>query len=696
MTFEYLLSLLKRALPLALIGMLGMGAVALVYSLVSPKVYLATARILVQPSAPITIDPDQPQRGPAYDESLVDTQVEVMESPVIADKVVRGQNLIADPEFGRGSVAATAKQFAKALQIRRVGMTSLVDISVESGSAQRAAQLADMTANAYVEAEKDRLRAETQAANKLLKDRVDAMASEVRDADAAVQNFRIENNLMSVNGATLSEQSAAVINDSLAQARAEENAAAAALASVRSASLPLGQANTQPALAAARAQQAAAQQEMSAVEAKYGPQHPVYIAAQQRLRESNRAVAAESSRGQSAVAANRQVEVSQAQERLAAASNKRRSLEQSAGANASSLARNSRAATQLSDLQRKADALRSTYNTYLTRYQQTLTQLGTERGSGKVLSPAVVPSKPYKPNTMLNVVLGLLGGLLSGIGVAAAMMMFESHFSTGKQVEKALGLEALPSLPSARSSELDVSDSSSAGLAEQMRLHPTGSFSEMHKSLIAALDRPTRTGPNKIVAITSALPKEGKTTASICLAQAAAQLGKRVLLIDADQRRRGVTRALMPEAARGLRDVLTGAANWREVVRPGTVPGMDLLPATRVAEANVDIFSSVKLPELFDSLRQAYDLVLVDTAPVLPIVDTRIIVRHVNSVLLLCRWRSTPRRAVSNALDTLAAADAAIAGLALTVVDLNGQTKFGYGDTAFYYKQYRSYYNSVA
>lgn len=698
MTLDRISAVARRLLPFALVGLLIGAALALAYSLSAPKLYETSARILVEPRTASLTDQNAVVGSTQKDASIVDTEVEFLESGSVAERVVRRQGLMRDPEFGAATVEEAVDKFQDALAIRRAGLTALIDIAVASRSPERAARLSNATAAAYVELQKERKRGDTLAANKLLKDRVDGMAGELRAAEAAVQRYRIDNNLMSVNGATLAEQSASQIGDQLAEARARERAAQAELASAAAAPVGVDQANAQQSLGTLRARQAEARQEMSAAATKYGPRHPVYLAAQERLEQIDRSVSQEQARARAAVTAGRGQEVSRLRADAAAASNLRRSLEASAGQTAAGLARNSAASTRLADLERQAAAIRATYEAYLNRYQETLTQLGTERSDASVVSAAAVPTAPFRPSTTLNLLFGALAGLLTGLSLATILMLFESHLSTGQQIEELFDLEALPSLPTARSAGLvtERGSASSFDLARRMLDQPTGPFAEMHRNLLNALDRPVAGEPNRVVAITSTLPKEGKTTAALCLAAVSAQIGRRTLLIDADQRRRSVTRELAGGATVGLRDALKGTVPARDAIVECAIRSLHLLPATAGAAGATDVFRRDEVAALLESLKPHYDLVLIDTAPVLPIADTRIVAGAADSVLMVCRWRSTSRRALETALELLGRADAPIAGVSLTQVDLRRQARLGYGDEGFYYNQYKDYYLAPA
>jgi succinoglycan biosynthesis transport protein ExoP len=218
----------------------------------------------------------------------------------------------------------------------------------------------------------------------------------------------------------------------------------------------------------------------------------------------------------------------------------------------------------------------------------------------------------------------------------------------------------------------------------------------MHKSLLSALERPLDGKVNQVIAVTSSLPREGKTTSTMCLAAMASHLGRRVLLVDCDQRRRSVTRALVDKAQVGIAEVLRGTASLDAAIQKAPAKGVDFLPASLVPAADIDIFTLDSFPALIATLRQRYDLILLDTAPIRPVADTRLVVPHVDSVLFVARWRSTSRKAVHAALRVLGSIDAVFAGITLSIVDLRKQAKFGYGDASFYYQQYKDYYDKVA
>jgi capsular exopolysaccharide synthesis family protein len=198
----------------------------------------------------------------------------------------------------------------------------------------------------------------------------------------------------------------------------------------------------------------------------------------------------------------------------------------------------------------------------------------------------------------------------------------------------------------------------------------------------------------KIVAVTSSLPGEGKTTTSICLGRASALQGARVVVVDCDLRRRTVNRVLGAEPTVGLLEVLSGESTLQEAIVVDKDTGAHFLPLAKSAFTPKDVFGTVAMDRLLTDLRARYDLVVLDTAPVLPVADTRVLAPKADAVIFLARWRKTPQHAIEAAFRLLSGTGAHMGGVALTQVDMKQQAKYGYGDAGYYYAEYKKYYVS--
>jgi len=194
--------------------------------------------------------------------------------------------------------------------------------------------------------------------------------------------------------------------------------------------------------------------------------------------------------------------------------------------------------------------------------------------------------------------------------------------------------------------------------------------------------------------VTSAMPGEGKTTTTFCLGKSMAMSGAKVVVVDCDLRRRNISRLLGVEPESGLTEVLQGLAHLDDVLIEDKASGAWFLPLAKSPYNPRDLFGSQAMDRLLEELRRRFDIVLLDTAPVIPVSDTRLLAPKADVVVFLVQWRKTPRKAIEAAFAMLRSVGAEVAGIALTLVDVREQAKYGYGDPGYYYRSYKKYYAS--
>jgi capsular exopolysaccharide synthesis family protein len=195
-----------------------------------------------------------------------------------------------------------------------------------------------------------------------------------------------------------------------------------------------------------------------------------------------------------------------------------------------------------------------------------------------------------------------------------------------------------------------------------------------------------------VVAITSALPDEGKTTTALCLARTAALAGSRVILIDCDLRQRSLGRVLDKEPTAGLLEVLNGEVDLKSVIVTDVGTSASFLPLAKSAFTPRDVFGAQAMTDLLAHLRSHFDLILLDTAPALAVADTRVLCPKADAVVFVTRWRRTSRKAALMALRALSDGGAYISGVALTQVNVREQARVGEG-ASYYYRAYKKYYS---
>lgn len=346
---------------------------------------------------------------------------------------------------------------------------------------------------------------------------------------------------------------------------------------------------------------------------------------------------------------------------------------------------------QLRELEREAAANRAVYESFLNRFKETSQQEDFQTPDSRVISAATPPGSPSYPRKSLVLVLVLgLSGML-GVGVAFLLEHLDNGLQTGRDVEQALGLPHLVSLPATPAEK--GPDGKPLSPQDYLLLKPLSAFSESLRSLRSALQLSNVDNPPKVILFTSALPNEGKTTSSVGFARAAAASGLKVALIDCDLRHPSVHKAFglkRPEA--GLVEFLAERLDLKQVMVKDPKSELDILPIATGTANPPDVLGSTQMRLLLERLRDDYDLVVLDSAPVLPVSDSRVLSRIADETVFVVRWNETPRDAARAAIRELRLYDASIAGAVLAVVDTAAQAKYGYGDGGYYYGKYSRYY----
>jgi succinoglycan biosynthesis transport protein ExoP len=311
--------------------------------------------------------------------------------------------------------------------------------------------------------------------------------------------------------------------------------------------------------------------------------------------------------------------------------------------------------------------------------QLELSQDLTQLGGAEVLAAADEPDSPVSPNTVANLVVGGLIGLLGGIALAFAVDHLDDSVRSKEAVEKITGLPTLGVIPKAvdASSSIDligIEDSSSAASEAYRLLRTSVRF--------LGLDTPLRT-----LLVTSAAASEGKTVTAANLAIALAQGGDRVLLVGADLRRPRVHELFGAPQSPGLTSVLLGETTPESTVYAiDEVPGLHVMPPGPAPPTPAELLDSPRTRELFTSLADRYDRVIIDSPPVLPVTDAQVLSRSAGAVLLVVAHGETSRRGLARALELLGQVDAPLVGTVLNLVP----AKEGYAGQKYRYDTYTS------
>ncbi|MEH3102547.1 MAG: polysaccharide biosynthesis tyrosine autokinase [Sphingomonas phyllosphaerae] len=685
-----LFSRLKRHLPVLVACIVGMVVVAAGIGKILPRRYTAVAQLEYTPQGAVAGAP-QPQLSDLARDAKIDAEVQTMKSLAVATRVVDQLKLDRDPELqaaARSLVtdAATGKQAIAGalltnLNAARIGTTSLFEVGYTDRNPLKAMQVANAFAQAFMAENLEAKMSEFRDVDARLAGQLDALRRKVEQADAAVAAFRVRNNLLGLPDSATAEQEIASIRNALAAARAEE--AAARARSLASGATIVGGGTNSPystvALASLRQQRAQAAAKVAALESRYGERYPALADARKELDAIDAQLSREM-RDLSRSAGN----ASQA------AGSTTASLEASLAAAQARLANNVRASVELADLQRAAQNARDAYQQLLNTSTQQNAQQAIVRPDSRIAAPASLPLTPSSPNVPVLLFLGAVLGLAIGLAIAYVRERWVQGLDTVDDIETMLGVDYFNSVPTPASA---IDKPRTGDAAAATLLHPLSAYTEAYRNIATSLSFSASSAHGgKILGITSALPKEGKTTTSTSVARVLATGGSRTLLLDTDLRRRSVSVTLAPQARAGLGEALAGTAALDDVLVREEATGLDVLPLAATVGTSPHLFETPEFAALLAELRRRYDHIVVDTAPVLAVADTRVLAQHFDALALLVRWRATPARAARAALHQISSVGVGVTGVALTMVDLKVQAQAGFGDPSYYADYMKDYY----
>jgi capsular exopolysaccharide synthesis family protein len=334
---------------------------------------------------------------------------------------------------------------------------------------------------------------------------------------------------------------------------------------------------------------------------------------------------------------------------------------------------------ELAQLQTSAVSLRQLYEEMLSRFKQTTAQETLGQVNARIVSEAVAPKRPSSPRT--NVILASAVGIGLALGFFAVLLaqLFDNTVVRPEELERRTRVPILALVPQLQARDLKIGGKR-VPIADVVLGKPMSLFAESFRNLRVAVMNVVGRDEPVVLQITSGTFAEGKTVCSIAFARTAAMDGKRVLLIDADVRRRSLTQSLGITAEIGLIELLRGKAELRDVIVPGVTNGTpDVIPLSAIDAGPHDLFSTEAFDSLLRKLKTVFDVIVIDSAPVLAVAEPLSLAKRVDAVVLVARWAKTPVEIVLKALEEINRVGGHVVGTLLTHVDVKKVTNQSYG-----------------
>lgn len=689
--FGYIVSVLRRDRWLIL-G-LTVAAVLVTFILVQriAPAYTSSAQVLLETRQERVLSSDQVVSNLNATPAVIAGEVELIRSSMLIGRVVDALNLTEHPDYdprverdtgllrsavrsvrgltGGGAAesmseddirAATIARLQRDITASQVGVSFAIRISAKASSPRLAADIANTVAEQYVEALLSVKREATERATGWLQARIAELERQVEEADRAAVTFRAEMTEEFGGDAEATEQLLSDLNSRYIATRIEHSDAAFRYEMVQSLYERQGfdavaDIVSSPLLETLVQQRSELLRQRAEIAQSLGDRSRRLVGVTAQIEDLERSIEAEllrqieSLRSQMEIATNREASLLAAMQEI-----------QERKANVSA------ANVTLEQLERSADALRETYSTTLARFMETAAQTDIQLPDAQIISQARPPSSPSEPRVPLLLALAAFFGLSAGVGASFV------REALNKTVRSADALRALTNLPiiSAVPFVPDMRRERSWFIKE-INDSAQSPFMEAVRSIRVKLFDLRSTNRPKTLSITSSVAAEGKTTTSLMLAHTLAKKWVAVLVIHADLRRSVGCSAIGADPEGGcLVDFLEGKTQLADAIQHLPDFGFDIMLPLRPVKNPGDLITSDKFSEiLLPTVSKHYDLVIIDTAPVLAAPDALFLSSHADDTLMIVQSNRTAAKSVQEALRRLDEAGASLFGTVMTQVD---------------------------
>ncbi len=614
----------KQGWLIGLVFVLVLGT-AVFYSLGLPSVYLAQAKIAIDPLA---AKQALPQQFASYETYFLtnlnfETEIEILRSRPLAERVARAM-APPDRRSDEEAMHREAQRIQGIIQVRRVENTRLIAIQVRDANAERAALTANAVAEQYKALSSDMRLESYRKSHAWLQEQIADLENQVQNSEQELIDY--------------------VKTAGLAPSPSE--------AGPERAFSQTGVAAQTDVIQTLQSQLVGAQIERSRLAERYKPMHPKMTAIEREIEIIEQKIGEEKSR--------RTLEAREA--RSQAISDKEKTI-------------------RYDILRRNADKNKQIYDALIAKLKETNLTADLSEPNIWTVEKAEPPASPVSPNRPRVAAVAALAGLFLGILLALGIEWVNPRIRSIEEFQSLFTVPVLASIPR-------VAGGAGPGEASPALLslrEPQSAASEAFRTLRTNVKFSRAREASNTLLVTSCMPREGKTTVSSNLALTLATAGRKVVLVDADLRNPGVHREMGLALGPGLAHLLAGeAASPADVLRAGPVAGLSIIPAGLIPPNPSELLDSAALQKLIEELSANFDQVIFDSPPVLPVSDASLLAAAARNVLLVFDMRNLNRTYIHRALDQLRSAGGHIYGAALNHVEPDVQAYYypGYAATA--------------
>ncbi len=723
----FFLTLWRKKLLILSVVLGIMGVVFYLTSFLTPQ-YMAKSLILVEDKPELALELKPLISSAQLNRPHIMGEVEVLKSRSLARSVIGRLDLMSDPDFSpliKGgkknkiedifssgeeenldqksfkSISVYKQEIAgmpievtnqnlgiaidrllKGLSVRSMPESFMLQVEFISDDAFQAARITNSFVDLYMKQRIARKSKLTQNLSKWLDSRLEFLQRKVSSSKAAVQKFKIENDLV---GVSFMAEEMQILSERRARLKLEKLKWEESKSRILQGT---GEDRNSHIIESFKDKEVVLLNRISKLSARYGEKHPAMIDAREELSELRAKIKETWSTGD---------DVDEFLERFPIVSP---SLDVAAENNAVPLMVSDSfgdaldtpladARGQLQNLEAELKSYQLALDSLLATYRRADGREKLQGADARVISYATVPHEAMPQNKILFLSLAFAFSLFLGSALALFLERLDNSYKTSTQLENEAGYPCFGIVPLATNLEhaKPIADyvlgSSASTIAEAVRT----------LRMVLNLRSPDQEKRSKVITVTSSLPNEGKTTLSSWMGRLAAKSGEKTIIIDCDLRRPKLSEAFGKDPQNTLVEYLSGRATLEEVIFHDPVSGAHVIFARAAPNNALDLLGKTRMKNLINALRESYDLIILDSPACLAVSDARLLASQSDQTLFAVSWDDTPREVVNAGVKQFADFGYDALAFVLTNVDIKRHSKYGYGDAVYYYGLYKQYYS---
>lgn len=693
----------------------------LVVSAMEP-VYRASAAIMLESQEANLVGVEDVYSVGASQQYLINTQFDILQSRDLAERVVRklqlhkhpvfiaaeaekkeipwyriealsglktqikallpGDNqelppLISEEQQHEATIQSITNAITAELTVEPVDFSLIAHLGFESTDPKLAAQIVNAIGREFIDGDLEVRLSGTVEATEWLNFRLEDLRAKLHVSEQALQDFRDREGLVDVAGVTglgSSElQTLAQRLEDARKARIEALNIKEEVQDMRNASSE--ELMTVPAvlehqlIGVLKREQSSQERRMAELGKRYGPKHPKMIAARSDLDTASRALELEVRKVVSGI--SREYELARRNES---------ELQANWESSKTQVQDFNRKEFELRGLQREVDTNRELYDVFFTRIKNVSQTGGFEKPHARIIDKAIPPSSPFKPNLKLSVIVALVLGIMLGCGIAILLDVLDNTIKTLDDVPDKLGFPLLGNLPRMETNR--------KGEFAQFWQQPKGQYAEALRTIRTGLVLSGLDDPARVVVVTSTLPGEGKSTIALNLGAALGQM-ENVLVIGGDLRRPSLaSRCALAPNHPGLSHFVSGTAKLDDCIQLQKELNAYVMPAGVIPPNPLEMLSSKKFAQALSDLRERFDRIIIDSAPLQLVSDAMVLASYADSVIYVVKADATPASQAKKGIDAIVASNEPLTGIVLNQFDAKKASKYDHGGSYYHYKDY--------